>query len=159
MSVSPQTSGGGASLNDYQRYNQIFADTQEKLIGKKYGYGKKGPDVFDCSGAVMYGLNEMTGGKFDETVMSADMLFNDPNFIIPASSDGGRGTLNFYDYTGNNYIDHVTTNQGGGYMVHPSQNRGTIYSREVSSFNEAIKSENQNAIVYTVQLNWSVILQ
>jgi len=136
-------------------YNQTFASKEQGLLGKRYALGRDGPEAFDCSGAIIYGIRE-SGINRNFGDYTADQLYR--QYSTPADNNG-RGTVNYYDYTGDGTIDHATTNLGNGMMVHPSENLGTVYPRNANDFYNAIKNQNQNAVMYTMQLNWRDISQ
>jgi len=136
-------------------YNRTFASKEQELLGKRYALGRDGPEAFDCSGAIIYGIRE-SGINRNFGDYTADQLYR--QYSTPADNTS-RGTVNYYDYTGDGTIDHATTNLGNGMIFHPSENLGTVYPRNANDFYNAIKNQNQNAVMYTMQINWRDISQ
>ena len=91
----------------------------ESLVGKTYTFGANGPDAYDCSSAVCFGVRQIVIGFGD---YSAHSLYGMTN----ATSSRERGILVFYDWTSDGIIDHVTTLTGDGMMIHPSSGAGEI---------------------------------
>lgn len=99
----------------YIRNNiEIYIDAILSLVGLPYIYGTNGPDSYDCSGAVCYGLRQINPNFGD---YSADELFNRFTFT---TLNNDAGTLVFYDFESDGIMEHVTTLVGGENMVHPS---------------------------------------
>lgn len=156
-------SGNGQSLSTgpvsskastTQTYNEMFAASQEKLIGKSYKSGYDGPDAFDCSGAIIYGIRQTINPKFGDH--TADDLFK--NYSIPSDSHD-RGTVNFYDYIESGKdIDHVTTNVGNGFVVNPKDEASGVKKSSSGAIYSYVKDNNGEVYEYR-QLDWQKILQ
>jgi len=129
-------------------YNHNFAEIQRSLVGKPYLRGTDGPDKVDCSGAICYGILKLTGTDF-RTTHTANKLYDE------YSSNGGNkaaGTVVFYDYTNDGYIDHVTTILDPNHMVHPSSGSGKVLN--VSQTYLDNYTSKQGGKIYYRQLNW-----
>ena len=130
-------------------YNDTYADIVEPLEGSPYEWGAEGPDAFDCSGTVCYGIQQIFP-EFSRT--NADGLFND--YTVPSNS-GERGTLIFYDYTSDGVIDHVTTVLNSTHMLHPSQGSGILQVQPLDYLDDY--TNNQGGTIYHREINWQLI--
>ena len=144
---------GNSEVESYRIHGDEFRDKSETLrspeyldgrvaeeagksVGDNYVYGGK-PDNdkggLDCSGFVENLMEKISGVKVRER--NADGQATDPNLTLPG--DGGKGTLNFYDWKGNGKFDHVAVELGDRNIVNPkggpdntSSNPGVIEKRE-----------------------------
>ncbi|MBA4411613.1 MAG: hypothetical protein C0397_19620 [Odoribacter sp.] len=139
----------GETTNNNLSSTEKYTQTVEDLVGKPYVTGANGPDAFDCSGAVCYGIREVVPGFGD---YSADQLFSFTESTISLD----RGVLIFYDYTSDGNIDHVTTLTGDGDMVHPSSGSGFILRVSSSYLDSYISSHG--GVKYYRKINWSMII-
>jgi RHS repeat-associated protein len=137
--------GPGANLS----FNEQLANTVEPLIGSPYVWGANGPDCFDCSGTLIYAIRQVLNPNFTDT--NADGLFR--NYSV--STDGGRGTLVFYDYTSDGVIDHVTTIMNDTHMLHPSQGNGVLERRELDYLDNY--TDRRGGTSYRRELDWNRI--
>ena len=85
-----------------------FLQTQRNLIGTNYVWGGNDPEVdggVDCSGGILYGINQMDNALGDQR---AHDIYN--NYTIPvADGDMQPGDLRFIDYNDDMVMDHVQT--------------------------------------------------
>ncbi len=147
--------GGGGSYQpsvNTQNYNASYLAAEEQLVGDPYGWGKKGPNVFDCTGAMTYGIMQVTGQNMEN--IPGTTIYN--NYTTHLSSMGGPGTLIFYDNTGNGSMDHVTTVIGNGQIIDPNAVTGQV-SVEPATYESNYTAEHGGTIYYG-QLNWQQII-
>jgi RHS repeat-associated protein len=147
-----------SSSNNFSSYNTQFASVESTLAGKPYPDQNQkqtaGPDYFDCSGAVTYGIRQTANPKFGR--YNADTLYK--GYSIPTDSKGA-GTVTYYDYEGDGKIDHVATNLGDGYMINPLNPTVGVRRSDASIFNPYVLRTNPNAKIYNMQLDWTKITQ
>ena len=83
-----------------------FVETQRALVGTPYVWGGKNPDTYgglDCSGAVLYGVNQLGN---DIPVHDANSIYH--NLTVPVErNDMKPGDLRFLDNEADGRIDHV----------------------------------------------------
>ena len=103
------------------RLNAYYASTVQVLAGTPYELGSNGPDSYDCSSTVCYGIRETDNAGFGD--YTADELYR--NYTRTSTSQS-RGNLTFYDWDSDGVIDHVTTILGENLMSHPSGNSGIL---------------------------------
>ena len=142
--------GNGASGIVGSNYNYKFADIVEVQEGKPYVWGQAGPNSFDCSGTVSYGIKQIAP-KFVRT--TADDIYK--NYTIPSTSKG-RGTLIFYDYTSDGKIDHVTTILNSTSMLHPSQGGGVLQIQPLNYLDGY--TNKRGGSKYIREINWPSII-
>ena len=140
------TSGTSSSTASFIN---AFVNTITLLVGLPYVYGANGPDSFDCSSTICYGLRQINSSFGDYT---ADQLFR--LFTVPSSSYQ-RGTLVFYDYTSDGVIDHVTTLLDDGNMIHPSSGSGEILDVPASYLDNYTSSNGGTK--YYREINWNSV--
>jgi hypothetical protein len=91
----------------YATHRQRFLAEIEALIGKPVLWGQKGPDAFDCSGAVTYALM-VVGGPDLRHIDTAQGLHQATRNLLPLAETPAPGDLAFYG-TGPTHIIHVAT--------------------------------------------------
>lgn len=108
--------------------NQDFIDALVKQIGDPYIWGDEGPDGFDCSGLVYYGLHA-AGTKVGR--LTADGYYS--RYGIPTSSEIRVGDLVFFNYgrLGAGHADHVGVYIGAGKMVAASSSADQVRIQSV----------------------------
>ncbi|MCA1763271.1 MAG: C40 family peptidase [Cryomorphaceae bacterium] len=141
-----------ASKNRMLEYAAQYASTVTSLIGKPYVRGANGPDKFDCSGAVCYGLRNSSNPGFGD--YTAHDLYT--KFSLPTKSVNA-GDLIFYDYTGDGRIDHVVSVIKNRMIVHPSSGAKVIELRPINYLNNYTKSKGGN--IFPTNINWNKITQ
>ncbi len=128
-----------------------FASKMEQLEGKPYVSGGVGPNSFDCSGAVIYGIREVANSNFGR--YNANDLYK--NYSVPAETLT-RGSVIFYDYGSDGIINHVTVALGNGLMLHPSSNQGVLQIKP-TSYLETYTTVKRSGTIHYRNLNWSLI--
>ena len=125
-------------------YNQLYAQKVASLEGKPYIYGANGPNAYDCSSTVCYGIREVKKPRFGD--FTAQQLFD---LHTVSSSNRGPGTLVFYDWGSNGSINHVTSLLGNGKMLHPSSSAGLLKIISSTKLNNV-----NNPTIYFRQIKW-----
>ena len=103
--------------------------------GKPYVLGGNGPDCFDCSGLVYYGLGRMgiNIGRLTASGYSAYEGWQK----IQGSSSLRRGDLIFFYNDARNYISHVGVYLGSGMYIHASSSMGMITTTDFGAWSES----------------------
>lgn len=101
----------GTSPN--QSKKDEFSDIVRGLVGTTYESGGSTSTGLDCSGTIIYALNEM-GYDVDDVSVS-EMASGDVDWItttnkVDNSKQGDSGTLNFYDW--GQGVEHVNVGVG-----------------------------------------------
>lgn len=109
-------------MNESQLRGAFIAFTKSKL-GAPYVWGSNGPDTFDCSGLVVYGLRKMGIIGPDED-FSARMLMQKCNLV---TADPRAGDLAFYGRNVN-AVSHVAICLDGRHFYSASGGRPTTTS-------------------------------
>ena len=95
-----------------------------KHVGKRYVYGGKGPNSFDCSGFVYYCVKQVSGGSINLTGGASTQWRTAPGQRIRSIDQMQPGDLFFINdpaYGGSNYVaTHVAIYLGNGQLVHAS---------------------------------------
>jgi cell wall-associated NlpC family hydrolase len=135
-------------------YNQQIAPTQRYLYQSRARYGPgNGPDVVDCSGAIIYGIRQNINPYFPD--QTAQQLFD--NYTVPMSAMPTAGTANFYRDDVGGPITHATTNVGNGMVTHPDSDPARMIVRQVSGNDLANYYQSHGGEVYTRQLDFQKI--
>ena len=135
---------------EYMILNQKYATIMKSLAGKPYILNANGPNSFDCSGAVCWGLRKTANPNFGD--YTADDLFRKFTLVSESSEPGA---VKFYDYTADGKIDHVTSIIDNSQMVHPSSGAGIIEIRAINYLNSY--TEQKGGIIYNRIWNWEAI--
>ena len=140
------------SSKKQQGNTERYARSVEALSGKPYKLGANGPDAYDCSSTVCFGIRTVAGTFGD---YSADQIYN--KFITPLSGRDtlSRGDLIFYDYTSDGRIDHVVTALGRGQILHPSSGAGELQIKPID-YLDSVTSERGGTIYYG-RINWGAV--
>lgn len=117
-------------IQDY--YRQAIVSVAKEQVGKKYVFGSRGPDTFDCSGLSWY-VYKKCGYYISSCDAAAQAEGMDNAGLVVTSMK--QGYLSFYNYnkkTNNRYldIDHVSIYIGYGYMIDGSSSQGKVVKRE-----------------------------
>jgi hypothetical protein len=110
-SVSP-VYGEKMPENNYQFYNNKFAEIMNSLVGTSYLYEGDSRNGTDCSRSIILALQEMGFNVPDVTakIMSSgelDWLYIIPSDKVDVNRSGEVGMINFYDFNIDGSIDHV----------------------------------------------------
>jgi cell wall-associated NlpC family hydrolase len=163
-SKASNTQSGNASTTKYNstkvgEYNTNFANIVAQQVGKKYKQATDsvGPDVFDCSGIIVYAIRQTVNPNFPR--INADTFYK--KYTSPSASPD-VGTVNFYDYepvgdADRGTIDHMTTNIEGGMMIHPSSSAGIVQSK-AQNYMDSYTNKKGGVIYSNRQLNWALII-
>ncbi len=108
--------GESGSVQSIPGDAEAFVQSALSLLGKKYVWGGKGPNVFDCSGFVYYAL-KISGNGID--YMTSAGWHNSGYQKIGSMQDLKRGDV--IDYRG-----HVGIYLGDGKMVDASSSEGKV---------------------------------
>ncbi len=101
-------------------------------LGKPYVLGGNGPDCFDCSGLVYYGLKRM-GISIGR--MNASGFANYEGWErVEGESNLRRGDLMFFYNDSHTYISHVAVYLGGNRYIHASSSQGQIVISTVGTW-------------------------
>jgi len=148
-------------INKTQNYNEKLAGVVEKQVGKVYleDANSNGPDVFDCSGIIIYAIRQTVNPKFGDH--SADDLYR--NYTTNDSvSTPERGTINYYSYgVGPGEIpriNHMSTNVGNNNIINPGS-ESTGIRLMLRSVLEDYTITKRNGTSYLKQLNWDKIIK
>ena len=98
-------------------------------LGKPYVLGGSGPDCFDCSGLVYYGLRQVGVHIGRYSAAGYSQVSSWPK--ISDYHDLKRGDLIFYWDDNHYYIGHVAVYLGNGQFIHASSSHGQM---EISNF-------------------------
>ncbi len=133
--------------------NLKVAQNATSFVGSTYYLGgekpsNEGGNGIDCSSCALISGERASGtGLADRT---ANSMLKDPNLLV--AGDGKAGSLNFYDWDGDNKYEHVTVVGENNKEIHPSSNSGTIKLVENGSLDQyAENTVNKN-------YNWDYIL-
>lgn len=102
---------------------QRIVDEAMKHVGKRYVYGAKGPNSFDCSGFAYYCVKQASGGSILLAGGSTNQWYNTPGQRITSISQLQPGDLFFIcdpAYSGGKATSHVAIYAGNGNLVHAS---------------------------------------
>lgn len=102
-----------------------FIRVLRKQIGEPYVWGADGPNQFDCSGFVYYGLNQ-AGAHVPRLTANGYMH---AGFVGKVRRQGlQRGDLIFFNYgrLGGGQADHVGIFLGGGRMINAANSREDV---------------------------------
>jgi cell wall-associated NlpC family hydrolase len=144
LNTSGGTTGGGGT-----NILELYVSSVESLVGKPYVLGANGPDSYDCSSTVCFGIRQVYPGFND---YNAHQLFH---LFTRSTTNTDRGTLVFYDYTSDGIIDHVTTLTGDGNMIHPSSGSGEILDVDSTYLDNYTSSHGGTK--YYREIDWSSI--
>lgn len=115
--------GDVASQSQASALGQRIVDEAMKHVGKRYVYGAKGPNAFDCSGFAYYCVKQASGGSIVLSGGSTNQWFNTPGQRVRSISDLQPGDLFFIcdpAYSGGKATSHVAIYAGNGNLVHAS---------------------------------------
>ena len=115
----------GAVAQDSQAsgLGQRIVDEAMKHVGKRYVYGAKGPNAFDCSGFAYYCVKQASGGSILLAGGSTNQWRSTPGQRITSISQLQPGDLFFIcdpAYSGGKATSHVAIYAGNGNLVHAS---------------------------------------
>lgn len=135
-----------------EKNSEQYAASVEALAGKPYKLGANGPDAYDCSSTVCYGIRTVSGTFGDYT---ADQIYK--KFVTPLS---GReelqiGDLIFYDYTSDGTIDHVATALSQGKMLHPSSGAGALQIKSIDYLDGY--THQRGGKIYYGRIDWGAV--
>jgi RHS repeat-associated protein len=135
-----------------EKNSEQYAASVEALAGKPYKLGANGPDAYDCSSTVCYGIRTVSGTFGDYT---ADQIYK--KFVTPLS---GReelqiGDLIFYDYTSDGTIDHVATALSQGRMLHPSSGAGALQIKSIDYLDGY--THQRGGKIYYGRIDWGAV--
>ena len=129
--------------------NKLLASFVEQLIGKPYELGANGPDKYDCSSSVCYGIGSALGKDIEDN--TADQLYR--KYTVPTDSRA-RGVLIFYDWENDGKIDHVTVITDANNMVHASSSRDKLVNYNIDRLNNY--ATKNDGVFYYRMVNWSL---
>lgn len=121
--AKPQTSGGGsvsAATGDVSG----FIATLKAQQGKTYVLGDEGPNSFDCSGLVYYGL--VNNGVKVGRLSAKSYAVIDSWETIESKSSLQTGDLIFFWDDGKTRISHTGVWLGGNQYIHASSSAGQV---------------------------------
>ena len=153
--------GGGLSFDDPIQLDEVtvygrptnnysYANIVEGLAGYPYLLGTAGPNSFDCSGAVIYGIRNSVNPNFPR--VNAHTLYE--SYSVP-TDNLSRGSVIFYDYTSNGRIDHVTTVLDSNTMLHPSSGANVLQIQPINYLDRYTR--NKMGSIYHRNLDWNKI--
>ena len=105
---------------------QKIVNEAMKHVGKRYVYGAKGPNAFDCSGFAYYCVKQASGGSILLSGGSTSQWYSAPGQRIYSISELQPGDLFFIcdpAYSGGKATSHVAIYAGNGNLVHASDSR------------------------------------
>lgn len=105
---------------------QRIVNEAMKHVGKRYVYGAKGPNSFDCSGFAYYCAKQASGGSILLSGGSTAQWKNTPGKRIYSISELQPGDLFFIcdpAYSGGKATSHVAIYAGNGNLVHASDSK------------------------------------
>ena len=147
-------------LEKYKEINLKVFENAFKFVGSDY-YSASGRLLptqegglgLDCSETVLLAARRASGVDFGD--YTAHELFSNPELTIEGT--GGIGSLNFYDWDGNDKIDHVTVVGPDGIEIHASERYGIVDLPKGRLENYA--KENIKYRIYNKEFNWDSILK
>lgn len=110
---------------------QRIVNEARKHVGKRYVYGAKGPDCFDCSGFAYYCVKQASGGSIILSGGSTNQWKTAPGKRIYSINELQAGDLFFIcdpAYSGGKATSHVAIYAGNGQMIHASNSRTGVVS-------------------------------
>ncbi len=129
----------GSLVNRSASRSGVFGNIEEitkKYLGKKYSYGKTGPDRFDCSGFTYYILNNYYGDYLKQRGINLPRTSSSQATIGTVVSRNALeiGDLVFFNTTARrgNSITHVGIYIGSGRFIHASSSRGNVMISSLS---------------------------
>jgi cell wall-associated NlpC family hydrolase len=97
----------------YATHRQRFLAELDLLLGKPVLWGAKGPDSFDCSGAVTWAIKQV-GGPDLRHLDTAQVLYNETRLLMPVAEKPLAGDLVFYGFGPTSVIHVATVDEHGG---------------------------------------------
>ena len=158
----------------HQSEQEEFCDIMRGLRGTTYVLGGNTSEGIDCSGTVLYALNEL-GYTVDEesaaTMASGNVSWINKSDSVNVDNEGNSGELNFYSF-GSSEVTHVNTGVGhkegesgnqivdatkGDWMTHRNDgNKKQTYDAEKDSINQTFVPFSTNTDpVSQGTINWT----
>lgn len=114
--------GGEGSARTTENVER-FIELAKAQVGKRYVWGAKGPNTFDCSGLVYWCLKQI---NCIDRYYSTDVMKNCPSFEAHPIGQRQRGDLLWKS-------GHVVIYLGNDYILHAAgKNRGVVYEKHDS---------------------------
>lgn len=117
-------------VNKASTLGQSIVNEAMKHVGKRYVYGAKGPNAFDCSGFAYYCVKQASGGSIILSGGSTNQWRTAPGQRITSISQLQPGDLFFIcdpRYSGGKATSHVAIYAGNGNLVHAADsNTGVV---------------------------------